>query len=84
MQENVTNIYFSIFSENNWFGAQPTSAYLCYGFKYKTSAMQVPDLLERALRLESLTAEEGVFLLEQAATAELAYVANALRQIRVN
>lgn len=45
--------------------------------------MQVPDLLERALRLEELTAEEGVFLLEQAATAELAYVANALRQRQV-
>lgn len=46
-------------------------------------AMQVPDLLERALKLEALTAEEGVFLLEQAATAELAYVANALRQRQV-
>lgn len=45
--------------------------------------MQVPDLLERALKLEELTAEEGVFLLEQAATAELAYVANALRQRQV-
>lgn len=45
--------------------------------------MQVPDLLERALKLEALTAEEGVFLLEQAATAELAYVANALRQRQV-
>jgi cyclic dehypoxanthinyl futalosine synthase len=45
--------------------------------------MQVTDLLERALRLEFLTAEEGVFLLEQAPTAELAYVGNALRQRHV-
>jgi len=45
--------------------------------------MQVTDLLERALRLEFLTAEEGVFLLEQAPTAELAYVGNAMRQRHV-
>jgi len=41
--------------------------------------MNTNDLLERALRLEWLTEEEGVFLLENAATAELMYVANELR-----
>ncbi len=45
--------------------------------------MQVADLLDRALRLDFLTAEEGVFLLEQADTAELMYVANRLRQHHV-
>ncbi|TXF89540.1 dehypoxanthine futalosine cyclase [Neolewinella aurantiaca] len=37
------------------------------------------DLLERALNKEWLTAEEGVFLLENADTADLMYVANQLR-----
>jgi cyclic dehypoxanthinyl futalosine synthase len=45
--------------------------------------MQVNTLLERALNLEWLSAEEGVFLLENAATAELMYVGNALRQKHV-
>jgi cyclic dehypoxanthinyl futalosine synthase len=40
-------------------------------------------LLERALRLDFLTAEEGLFLFEQAATADLMYVANQLRQHHV-
>jgi cyclic dehypoxanthinyl futalosine synthase len=37
------------------------------------------DLLERALNKEWLSAEEGVFLLENADTADLMYVANQLR-----
>lgn len=41
------------------------------------------DLLQKALRLEFLTAEEGLFLFENAATAELMYVGNALRQHHV-
>lgn len=45
--------------------------------------MHVSDLLHRALRNEFLSAEEGVFLLEKASTAELAYVGNALRQQKV-
>jgi cyclic dehypoxanthinyl futalosine synthase len=45
--------------------------------------MHTDDLLHRALRLEFLTAEEGVFLFENAATAELMYVGNALRQHHV-
>lgn len=45
--------------------------------------MHVSDLLHRALRNEFLAAEEGVFLLERASTAELAYVGNALRQEKV-
>jgi cyclic dehypoxanthinyl futalosine synthase len=45
--------------------------------------MQVNTLLERALNFEWLSAEEGVFLLENASTAELMYVGNALRQKQV-
>ena len=42
--------------------------------------MQVEELLQRALNLEFLSTEEGVFLFEQANTADLVYVGNALRQ----
>ncbi len=45
--------------------------------------MNIADLLHRALRLEWLTPEEGVFLFENASTAELMYVGNALRQYHV-
>lgn len=45
--------------------------------------MNVQNLLERGLNLESLSAEEGVFLFENASTAELMYVANQLRQHHV-
>ena len=45
--------------------------------------MRVEDLLQRALKREWLTPEEGVFLFENAATAELMYVGNALRQYHV-
>ncbi len=45
--------------------------------------MNVDQLLNKALNLEFLTAEEGVFLFEQATTAELMYVGNQLRQHHV-
>lgn len=45
--------------------------------------MRTDDLLQRALNLEFLTAEEGVFLFENAETAELAYVGNELRKHHV-
>lgn len=45
--------------------------------------MRTDDLLHRALNLEFLTAEEGVFLFENASTAELAYVGNELRKHHV-
>ncbi|MBL7813416.1 MAG: dehypoxanthine futalosine cyclase [Saprospiraceae bacterium] len=45
--------------------------------------MEIAHLLDRALRFEHLTAEEGVFLFENAPTTELMYVANRLRQIQV-
>jgi cyclic dehypoxanthinyl futalosine synthase len=45
--------------------------------------MEIDILLERAMNFDFLTAEEGVFLFENAATAELMYVANALRQKQV-
>ncbi len=45
--------------------------------------MNVQNLLERALKLEFLSAEEGVFLFENASTAELMYVGNQLRQHHV-
>ena len=42
--------------------------------------MQVEDLLRRALELDFLSAEEGVFLFENASTAELMHVGHQLRQ----
>ncbi len=45
--------------------------------------MQTSDLLQRALDREFLSPEEGVFLFEQASTAELMYVGNQLRQFHV-
>ncbi len=45
--------------------------------------MNTQDLLQRALHLEHLSIEEGVWLFEQAATADLMYVANRLRQHHV-
>ncbi len=45
--------------------------------------MNINDLLHRALNLEFLSAEEGVFLFENATTSELMYVGNALRQHHV-
>lgn len=48
-----------------------------------TASQYIADLLHRALRLEWLTPEEGVFLFEQAPTADLMYVGNQLRQHHV-
>lgn len=44
--------------------------------------MNVPDLLKRALNFEFLSKEEGEYLFKNAATAELAFVANELRKIQ--
>lgn len=46
--------------------------------------MNTEQLLERALKLEFLSIEEGVFLYEHAATSELMYVANEIRKIKKN
>lgn len=45
--------------------------------------MQTDNLLHSALNLEFLSAEEGVFLFENATTSELMYVGNKLRQHHV-
>jgi cyclic dehypoxanthinyl futalosine synthase len=44
--------------------------------------MDVQSLLQRAQKLEFLSIEEGVFLYEQATTAELMFVANEIRNIK--
>ena len=44
---------------------------------------QIDELLHRALQYEWLTPEEGVFLFENANTAELMYVGNKMRQYHV-
>lgn len=46
--------------------------------------MTVDSLLSRALKSEFLSIEEGVFLFENAPSAELIFVANELRKIRKN
>ena len=43
--------------------------------------MTVDSLLQRALKLDFLTIEEGVFLYENASTADLVFVGNELRHI---
>src|SRR3954471_13571922 len=45
--------------------------------------MQLSSLYERALRLEDLSIEEGVYLFHNAPLTELMYVANELRKIQV-
>lgn len=45
--------------------------------------MHIDDLLHRAIKLDWLTPEEGVFLFEQAPTTALMYVGNAIRQHHV-
>lgn len=45
--------------------------------------MQLSALYERALRFEFLSAEEGMFLFENAPLTELMFVANELRKIQV-
>lgn len=44
--------------------------------------MQVAELLRKALNLEFLSIEEGVFLFEQAPLAELTFTANEIRKIK--
>lgn len=44
--------------------------------------MNIADLLNKALRMEFLTQDEGVFLYHHAATADLMYVGNELRKIQ--
>jgi cyclic dehypoxanthinyl futalosine synthase len=44
--------------------------------------MNVQSLLKRALNLEFLSIEEGVFLYENATTSELTFVANDIRKIK--
>lgn len=44
---------------------------------------EIPDLLEKALNRFFLTAQEGLFLFENASTSQLMYVGNALRQQHV-
>lgn len=44
--------------------------------------MTTESLLERAMRFDFLSAEEGVFLYKNAATTELMFVANELRKIQ--
>jgi cyclic dehypoxanthinyl futalosine synthase len=44
--------------------------------------MQVDNLLTKALKLEFLSIEEGVFLFENAPLAELTFVANEIRKIK--
>ena len=44
--------------------------------------MTTEKLLQRALQFEFLTADEGKFLFENAALAELTFVANELRKIQ--
>jgi cyclic dehypoxanthinyl futalosine synthase len=43
---------------------------------------RVEDLLDRSLKFEHLTAEEGVFLLENATTPDLMHVGHTLRMIQ--
>lgn len=45
--------------------------------------LNISELLQKALRFEFLTAEEGLFLFENAPTAELIYVGNSIRQYHV-
>jgi cyclic dehypoxanthinyl futalosine synthase len=44
--------------------------------------MNTTSLLQKALQLEFLTAEEGIFLHHQASTAELMHTANELRKLK--
>jgi cyclic dehypoxanthinyl futalosine synthase len=46
--------------------------------------MNTASLLERAINLEFLSIEEGVFLFENAATADLMFAANEIRNIKKN
>jgi cyclic dehypoxanthinyl futalosine synthase len=45
--------------------------------------MQLSELYDRAMRFEFLSAEEGVFLFENAPLTDLMYIANELRKIQL-
>ena len=45
--------------------------------------MNTADLLQRALRFDFLSQDEGVYLYKNASTADLMYTANELRKIQV-
>src|SRR5476651_2019967 len=45
--------------------------------------MNTADLLQRALKFEFLSQEEGVYLYNHASTPDLMYTANELRKIQV-
>ena len=62
----------------NAFGIKNISSHL-----QQAHHMHIDNLLSRALDLDFLTAEEGVFLFENAPTADLMSVGNALRQKKV-
>ena len=49
----------------------------------KVDLMQLSELYDRASRFEFLSAEEGVFLFENAPLSELMFLANELRKIQV-
>ncbi len=55
--------------------------YFCYIFI--NGFMEINELFKKAFNFESLTAEEGVFLFENAPLAELMFVADELRKIQV-
>jgi cyclic dehypoxanthinyl futalosine synthase len=44
--------------------------------------MKIDQLLDRALKFEFLSIEEGIFLFENAPTAELVFTANELRKVK--
>lgn len=50
---------------------------------YTNGLMELNDLYQRALNFEFLSAEEGIFLFENAPLTELMYVANELRKKQV-
>ena len=50
---------------------------------FNITSMNINDLYTRALNFEFLSVEEGVFLFENAALADLMYVANELRKKQV-
>ncbi len=61
----------------------PLGFYLNLQFNILLASMQLSTLYERALKFEFLSAEEGVFLFENAPLTELMFVANELRKIQV-
>lgn len=46
--------------------------------------MNISDIFKKALNLEFLSIEEGIFLFENAPTAELMFVANEIRNVKKN